>query len=534
MHQVSDEKPLTEEDLFSKYHDVFTGLGHIGNVKIVVDKNVTPVQHSPRRVPVALREDVKKKIIELQEKGIIKKAEEPSEWISNMVVVAKPNKIRICLDPKDLNKAVQRPKFQMPTLEELLPELSKARIFSSFDAKDGFYQVSLDEESSKLTTFWTPHGRYRYLRMPFRISLAPEVFESTLQECLADLRGVKVIRDDILVVGYGATDAEAQSDHDRNVTRLLERARQVNLKLNKSKVKLRKTEVKFMGHVISNEGLKPDPDKVSAIKNMPKPTSNLEVQTLLGFVNYLSKFLPKLSDVSAPLKELTVSRAKFTWARQHDEAFATIQQLLMQHPVLKFYNEEEEATIQTDASDKGLGAVLLQNGQPVAFASRTLSKTEQRYATIEKECLAIVFGCERFNQYLARREKIHVETDHKPLESIFRKSLLAAPCRLQRMLLRLQRYNLAVSYKPGSQMVLADHLSRAAQYETTVPKGSFQVFSVELEKTNPMQALKVSPERLEKLQRCTGQDESLQTLKTTILSGWPAQRDHAPVNIRQY
>ena len=142
---------------------------------------------------------------------------------------------------------------------------------------------------------------------------------------------------------------------------------------------------------------------------MPKPRSNSEVQTLLGFVNYLSKFLPKLSDVSAPLRELTNSRAKFTWARQHDEAFATIQQLVIQHPVLKFYNEEEEATIQTDASDKELGAVLLQNRQPVAFASRTLS-------TIEKECLALVFGYERFNRYLARREKIHVETDHKPLE----------------------------------------------------------------------------------------------------------------------
>ena len=118
VHQVSDEKPLTEEDKFSKYHDVFTGLGHIGNVKIVVDNNVTPVQHSPRRVPVALRKEVKK-IIDLQGKGIIKKAEEPSEWISNMVVVAKPNKIRTCVDPKDLNKSVQRPKFQTPTLEEL-------------------------------------------------------------------------------------------------------------------------------------------------------------------------------------------------------------------------------------------------------------------------------------------------------------------------------------------------------------------------------------------------------------------------------
>lgn len=139
------------------------------------------------------------------------------------------------------------------------------------------------------------------------------------------------------------------TDHDRNVARLLERARLVNLKLNKSKVKLGKTEVKFMGHVISKEGLKPDPDKVTAIKNMSKPTSNSEVQTLLGFVNYLSKFLPKLSDVSAPLRELTTSPAKFTWARQHDEAITTIQQLVMQHPVLKFYNEEEEATVLTDA-----------------------------------------------------------------------------------------------------------------------------------------------------------------------------------------
>ena len=308
MHQVNDEKPLTEEDLFSTYHDVFTGLVHIGNVKIVVDKSVTLVQRSGGPTKVG-----EKQIIELQEKGIIKDAE---EWISNMVVLAKPNKIRICLDLKDLNKAFQRPKFQIPTLEELLPELFKARIFSSFDARDGFYQVSLDEESSKLTTFWTPLGRYRYLRMPFGISLAPEAFESKVQECLADVRGVKMIRDDILVVGYGATDVEAQSDHDRNVARLLERARQVNLKLNKSKVKLKKTEVKFMGHVISNEGLKPDPDKVSAMKNMPKPASSSEVETLLAFVNYLSKFLPKLSDVSAPLRELTISLAKFTWARQ--------------------------------------------------------------------------------------------------------------------------------------------------------------------------------------------------------------------------
>ena len=162
VHQVNDssvQDSLSKDEVMNKYHDVFGGLRHIGDAKILIDKSVTLVQHSPRRVPVALQKYVKKKIRELEEKGIIAKAVEPSEWISSMVVVAKPSKIRICLDPKDLNQAVQRPKFQMPTLEELLPELTKARIFSSFDAKDGFYQVSLDEESSKLTTFWTPLGR---------------------------------------------------------------------------------------------------------------------------------------------------------------------------------------------------------------------------------------------------------------------------------------------------------------------------------------------------------------------------------------
>ena len=364
--------------------------------------------------------------------------------------------------------------------------------------------------------------------------MAPEVFESRLQECIADLPGVLVIRDDILVVGHGETDSEALENHDENVIGLLERARKMNLKLNKSKVKLREAEIKFMGHVISKDGLKPDPDKVAAIKNMPKPTSKPEVLTLLGFLNYLSKFLPKLSEVSAPLRELTTNQAKFTWARQHDETFATIKQLVIQHPVLKFYNIEEEVTIQTDASEKGLDAVLLQNGQPVAFASRTLSPTEQRYATIEKECLAIVFGCERFNQYVACREKISMVTDHKPLESIFKKSLLSAPCRLQRMLLRLQRYNLSVKYTPVSQMFLADHLSRAAQREMVKSEESFQVFSLELENTNPMHTLKVTPERLDQLQCCTGQDEALQTLKTTILTGWPEQREQVPINIREY
>ena len=160
----------------------------------------------------------------------------------------------------------------MPTLEGILPKLRGAKVFTTLDAKDGFYQIGLNEESSKLTTFWTPFGRYRYLCLPFGINVAPEEFECKLHEKLDDLEGVHVLRDDILVVGYGETVEEAEINHDANLHNLLGRARQVNLKLNSKKMSLKKSEVKFMGLIISRDGLKPDPSKVKAVQDMPKPT----------------------------------------------------------------------------------------------------------------------------------------------------------------------------------------------------------------------------------------------------------------------
>ena len=249
-----ESKILTKEQIMANYKDVFEGLGHIGNTTIVI------VLVKPT-VPMALRDKVKEKLEDLESKGIVEKVTIPTEWINSMVVVTTPSKIRICLNPQDLNKAVIRPKYQMPTLDELLPKLSKAKVFTTLDAKDGFYQVRLDEQSSLKTTFWTPFGHYKYLRLPFGINLAPEEFERKLHEKLEGLPGVAVIRDDILMMGYGENEVEANRNHDENLTRLLEQARKANLRLNSSKLNLRKTEVKFMGHLTTKDGLKPDPEK---------------------------------------------------------------------------------------------------------------------------------------------------------------------------------------------------------------------------------------------------------------------------------
>lgn len=203
--------------------------------------------------------------------------------------------------------------------------------------------------------------------------------------------------------------------------------------------------------------------------------------------------------------------------------------------MLKYYDMTEEVTIQCDASEKGLGTTLLQNGQPVAFASRTLSQVEQRYPQIEKECLAIVFACTKISQYITKRTAITVETDHKPLQSIFKKSLLTAPSRLQRMLLRLQHYNLNIKYKPGSQMYVADHLSRVYLRQTEdLPKDEFQVFALELEEINPLDTVKITSERLSQLQKGTEQDPVMQALKNTILIGWPDTKEQVPQIVRDY
>ena len=340
--------------------------------------------------------------------------------------------------------------------------------------------------------------------MPFGVSAAPEEFECKLHEYLSDLQGVEVLRDDILVIGSGDNLEEATIDHDENLLKLRKRAHEVNLKFNSKKLNLRKPEVKYTGHVLSSEGLKPDPNKVNAVSEMPKPTCKQETLSLLGFVNYLAKFLPRLSEISQPIRQLTTKDVKFIWTRQHDESFEEIKNLVTEHPVLRYYDMNTEVTIQCDASEKGFGATLLHNGQPVAFASRTLSQVEQQYAQIEKECLAIVFACSKFSQYITRREEITVESDHKPLQSIFKKSLLAAPSRLQRMLLRLQRYNLDVQYKPESQMYIADHLSRAyLSQQGDQSHDEFQVFALELEEINPLDTVKITSERLVQLQKAT-------------------------------
>lgn len=542
---LSNEIP-TQPDLVSKFGDVFSGEGKLkGKLHLEIDKSVTPVALPVRKVPFAVKEPLKQELERLVKIGILQPVDVPTDWISSMVVIKKSNgKIRLCIDPKPLNKALRRNHFPLPVIDDLLPLLTNAKVFSVVDAKNGFWHVQLDDESSFLTTFGTPWGRFRWTRMPFGISPAPEEFQRRLEYALEGLDGIKPIFDDILVFGVGETEAEALSDHDAKLTALLERCRATGIKLNKEKLKLRRKEVKFMGHVICQDGLKPDPDKVQGIKEMPTPTSKQDLKRLLGMVNYLQKFAPNLSEVTAPMRDLLKEGNQFRWDEQVQGcSFKRVKEILSAAPVLKYFDPKDDVELQCDASDRGLGACLVQGGQPVAYVSRSMTETEGNYGQIEKEMLAILLGVERFEQCVYGRP-VKIQTDHKPLESIFRKSLHSAPKRLQRMLLRLQKYDLQVSYKKGTEMYLADTLSRAYRVrKSTRENVAEDVMYIEemrgdiegeLEHISMIQYLPVSEPTLTAIQQATESDATLRELKTTIRRGWPATKAEVSANISGY
>ena len=514
--------------LLKEYHDVFEGLGKLpGKLHLEVDETVTPVKLPVRKIPLAVKDKVKVELDRLVSLGIIEPVDTPTDWISALVIVTKSNgDLRLCLDPKPLNKALKRNHYPLTTIDDVLPNLQGARLFTVLDAKDGFFQVELDDESSYLTTFGTPFGRFRYKRMPFGISPAPEEFYRRFQMALQPeiLPGVESVADDVLVHG------KDQQTHDQNLRNLLERCRQTNVKLNKKKVKLSLRQVKYMGHILTDQGLKIDPAKVEAIEKMPKPSDKAGVLRLMGMVNYLQRFAPQLAELSKPVRDLAGKDVEFLWQEHHDRCLEQIKAVLATAPVLGYFDPNVDVTLQCDASDHGLGACLMQEGKPIAYASRAMTSAEVNYAQIEKELLAILYGMNKFEHFTFGR-KVLVQSDHKPLETIFRKSLVNAPRRLQRMLLQLQKYELEVVYRPGKMMHLADTLSRAFLPRTETSPGSMDnvhimdVSDLELEiaQINQLEGTKVSDVRLAEIRTAMETDDQLKRVRSTILAGWPEE-----------
>ena len=518
---VDTEKDEFHKTIVSEFHDLFTEdeVGRIKKLKykMTVDSNVTPVVKPARKVPQAMEKQVKEELHNMTTKGVIVRETEPTEWVSQMVAAKKKNgDVRICLDPKDLNKALKRPHHPMRTVEDVVSRMANAKYFSKIDAKSGFWQIKLESESSKLTTFSTPYGRYRFLRMPFGINTASEVFQQAMERSFEGYP-CSIIVDDILI--WGTTKEE----HDANLRIILNRAREVGLKLNLKKCEFRATSITFVGHTFTQDGLKPDTEKTSAIRNMPIPQNVADLQRFLGMTNYLQKYIENYSEKTAALRELLHHDVVWSWEEPQQRAFDILKQDLSNPPVLAYFDPTKPVILSVDASKSGLGAACLQNDTPIAFASRSLSETETRYAQIEKELLAAVFACKKFHDFVYGR-KVIIETDHKPLITIVKKALHAAPARLQRMLLVLQRYDLEFVFKRGKDLHLADALSRAYQEGDEEQEFEFDVMTI----------LPISDPKVIELQNATLNDETLQKLTGFIQNGWPDHQKCVPRDLVPY
>ena len=348
-------------DILDEFTDIFNGgIGTLpGSVRLTLNPDVEPILRLPKRLPIELKEPVKLELDWLVTAGVLTPVDEPTDWVNQMSIATKKNgSLRICIDPRSLNLALKREHYQPPVLDDILPDLAKAKIFSKIDLIHGYLHCTLEEDFSMLTTLSTPFGRYRWTRLPFGLSVSSEIFQKRLVQALEGLVGVACIADDILIYGIGDTLDEARQDHDKNLSLLLERCRQKSIKLNREKVLLRVQQVDFMGHLTA-QGLKPDPNKVEAILKLETPGTKEEFERLNGTVNYLAKFLPRLSQVMEPLRILTQTGVEWYWGDAEEKAFDEVKQLVTQAPVLAYYSPDKELVIQCDASSLGLGAVLM-------------------------------------------------------------------------------------------------------------------------------------------------------------------------------
>jgi hypothetical protein len=424
-------------------------------VHLYIDQKVPPVQQPYRRIPVALQAKVEKELENLQKDDIIEPASGYITWVSPLVIVPRgTNAIRLCVDMRRVNRAVIREHYPLPTIEDMTFKLAGAERFSKIDLKQAFHQLELDEESRAVTTFITHKGLWRFKRLMFGLSSAPQLFQKIMENILSGLDGVQNYIDDILVYG-------SKEQHDQRLPEVLRILKQHGFTLNDDKCIYNVSEVNFMGHLLSEKGIKPADSKVAAIKSFRTPATNEEVRSFLGLITYVGKFIPNLATITAPLRELLKSDVKYTWNIERQKAFDELKNVLSSHTILGHYNKNDATLLYADASPFGLGAVLIQtkNNHPrvISYASKGLSSAEMKYSHIEKEALSLVWAVERFHYYLYANS-FSLITDAKSLTFLF--SEKSKPCaRIERWVLRLMSYEFDIKHISGTANI-ADVLSR--------------------------------------------------------------------------
>lgn len=459
-------------ELILDYVDVFITedekLTSANNVKHrIVTENVAPIAKKPYRVPYHQRELLKNEINKLLKSEIIRPSDSP--WSSPVVLIIKDTpdgekKVRLVIDYRKINKITRVDKYLIPNIQETIEDyFYSSSLFSVLDISQAFHQIEMEEEDKEKTAFTTMFGHYEYNKMPFGLVNSPSTFQRFMNATLSGLIGelCLVYLDDIIV--YSPDDLP---DHLRRLTNIFERLRSANVRLKPNKCKFLVSEVKYLGHIISKDGLKPDPDKLKALETYPIPRNVTETRSFLGLVGWYRRFIKNFSEIALPLTNLTKKENKFIITPAVLESIEKLKTAVKSDDVLIYPNFNQPFILSTDASGTGIGAILSQirdgHEKPIAFVSRKLQKAEKNYTVTEQECLAVVFGIKQFKCYLYGK-KFTVITDHRSLKWIL--SISNSTSRLSRWALLLAEYDFDVVHRPGVLHGNVDALSRTYMFE---------------------------------------------------------------------
>ena len=453
---------------FSKNKD---DLGFCPLIKHEIDikENVSPTQVY-HRLPLGLEERVDKEIENLLEKNIIRKSKSP--WNSPIVVVKKPNNdLRICLNYRKLNAVTNRPTYHIPDSCQIFDSLEGAKFFSTLDLSNAYYQCEIKEEHKKFTAFNSRKDRYEFNRMPFGLCGAPFTFQKLMSEVLRDENWKSTVTylDDVLIF------SSSLKEHIKDVNNVLDKIEKAGLKLSPKKCHFFANEVKFLGHVISADGIRADPTKIEKIRNWEKPENVAEMRKFLGFCNYYRRHIYDYVSMSSfledALKNLDKKKSeksiKVEWNEQMEKSFENLKMKLCSPPVLAFPKHDSAYILDTDASFHGIGAVLsqVQDGKErvISYASRKLTKYERSYCITRKELLAVYYFVNYFKQYLLGN-KFRIRTDHKALTWLMG---LKTPKTTQfcHWISELEIYDFTIEYRKGEDHINADFLSRIPDCE---------------------------------------------------------------------
>nr|XP_034315954.1 uncharacterized protein LOC117685617 [Crassostrea gigas] len=456
--RLTPDQLETAKSLCDSFSDVFTDIPGMTNLvehKIVVTSS-EPVRVKPYPIPFSTEKTITEEVQKMLQLNVIEPSSSP---YSAPVVIArkKDGTNRFCIDYRRLNCATVFDAEPMPSPESIFSKMTGKNFVSKIDLSKGYWQVLMADESKPLTAFSTPSGLYQFRTMPFGLVNAPATFSRMMRKLLQGMNGVENFIDDVIVF------TDTFEEHLHILKTVFERLRDAGLAARPTKCFIGFDKIDCLGHMVGNKCLEPEQDKIDAVRNAPIPQTKKQVRAFLGLAGFYRKFIPNFSAIAIPLSDLTKKGQpnKVIWTESQQRAFDTLKHMLSERPILKLPEFNEIFILRTDAADDGIGAVLLQMEDdeklPVAYASRKLQPREKAYAVIEKECLAVVWGIQKFHQYLYGREFL-LETDHQPLTYLNKAK--TENSRLMRWALQLQPYRFRIIAIKGSENVGADYLSR--------------------------------------------------------------------------